>query len=61
MPKTNRTINWTPILKGYVARCGSKNWHQKRVCSEKIRLCAQNMLTILSSIVNMIGEDLYDH
>jgi hypothetical protein len=33
----------------------------KHVCSKEIRLCAQNMLTILNSIVNLIREDLYDH
>ena len=34
---------------------------QKDICSKKIRPHAQNMMTIPSSIVNMSGEDLYDH
>ena len=29
--------------------------------SEKIGVCAQTRLTIQSSIVNIIGGDLYDH
>ena len=30
-------------------------------CLKEVGLRAQNMVTILGSIVNMIGEDLYDH
>ena len=46
----------------YVVRCGSKNRHQKDMCSKENGLCAQNMLTILHFIVNIIGVgDLYDH
>ena len=41
--------------------CGSKNGHQEGVCLKEIGLHAQNMLSILGSMVNMIGEDLYDH
>ena len=34
----------------------------KYICLQEIGLCAQNVLTIPSSIVNMIGGgDLYDH
>ena len=36
----------------------SKN-EQKDVCLVEIGLCAQNVLTILSSIVNMIGRLLW--
>ena len=28
---------------------------------KEIGLCAQNMTTVLNSIVNIIGGDLYDH
>jgi hypothetical protein len=38
----------------YVVRCGFKHWHQKDMCLKKIGLCVQDMLTILSSIVNII-------
>ena len=44
-----------------MVRCGSKQWHQKDTSLEKIWLHAQNTLTILDSIVNMILEDLCDH
>jgi hypothetical protein len=35
--------------------------HHKDTCSKEIRLHAQNMLTILHSMLNTIGGDLYDH
>ena len=38
-----------------LVRCGSKNDHQKDMCSKEIRLCAQILLTILDLIVNIIG------
>ena len=45
--------------------CGSKNGHQKDMFLNEVGTCAQNMITILSSIVNMIGGrrggDLYHH
>ena len=41
--------------------CGSKNRYQKDKCLQEIALHAQNMITILVSIVNIIGGDLYDH
>jgi hypothetical protein len=45
-----------------LVRCGSKNRHQKGiVCVKGIGLCAQNLLSFLGSIVNIIGGDLYDH
>ena len=34
--------------------------HQKDMCSKEIRLRAQNLLTILSSVVNVVGGRLYD-
>ena len=38
------------------------NGHQNNIiCFEEIRLRAQNLLTILGSIVNIIGGALYDH
>ena len=38
-----------------------KNGYQKDMCSKEIGLCAQNVITILSSIVNIIEGDIYDH
>ena len=37
-----------------VVRCGSKNGHQKDMCSKEIGLHAQNLLTIQGSIFNMV-------
>ena len=37
-------------------RCATKNEHQKGTCLKEIGPHAQNMLFILSSIVNIIGE-----
>ena len=41
--------------------CGSKKGHQKDMCLQKIGLHAQNMITNLDSIMNITGEDPYDH
>ena len=41
-------IVWTPMVKWYVLRCGSKNDHQKGfMCLKEIGLRTQNTLTIL--------------
>ena len=42
-----------PVL--CVDMCGSKNEHQKDKYLEEIRLRAQNLLSVLGSIVNIIG------
>ena len=42
----------------YVVRCGSKNGYHINMCLKKIELRAQIMITILRSLVNIIGEDL---
>ena len=55
------SLDWTPIFEWYVVRCGSKNIYQKDTCLKEIRLLAQNIITILGSIANIIGGDLYDH
>ena len=53
-----------------MVRCGSKKGHQKDTCLKDIELHAQNMTTILDSIVNIIrregegggrGRELNDH
>lgn len=51
----NRTSEW------HLIRCGFKNGCQTDVSLKEIRLCAQNMIIVLGSIVNIIGRDLYDH
>ena len=51
----------TPIFEWYVVKYGSENQHQKDMRVIKIGLCAQNMLPILSSILNMCWGDLYDY
>ena len=56
LPKSNTIIIWTPIVEWYVVRCGSKNWCQKDMCLKEIGLRAQDILTILGSLVNMIEE-----
>ena len=38
--------------------CEYKNMHPKDTCRIEIELCAQNMLTILDIIVNVIEEDI---
>ena len=45
-------IKYQPIFEWSVVRCGSKNRHQKDIYLKEIGLCAQNLLAILSSIVN---------
>ena len=60
VPKLNTIIFWTPILEWHVVKCGSKNGHQRDMCLKEIQaLHAQNMLTILSSIINMIFYFLF--
>ena len=44
-----------------MVRCGSEIGHRKDTCLIEIGLRAQNMLTILGSMVNMIEADLHDH
>ena len=38
-----------------MVRYGSKNGHEEEMCSEEIGLHPQNSLTILGSMVNIIG------
>ena len=53
-------INRTSIFEWYVVRYASRNGRHKDVCLNEIGLCAHNMLTILGSIINIIGGDLCD-
>ena len=60
MLDSNIVIIWTLIFEWCVVRRESKNGHQKDMCLKEIELCVQNMLTIIGSIIDMIGG-LYDH
>jgi hypothetical protein len=44
-----------------VGRRGFKNGYHKDMYSKEIGLCDENMITILHTIVNIIGGNLYDH
>ena len=61
VPNLVTSLNRTPIFMWYVIRCKTKIKYQKYMCSNEIGLQAQSMITILSSIVNTTGEDLYDY
>ena len=47
-------LTQTPIFEWCMVRCGSKNEHQRNMCSKEIGLCAENFITIPGSIVNII-------
>ena len=55
------SLNQPPIYEWYVVRCGSNNKYQKYTCLKEIRVCAENMITILNSVVKtMFGmEECY--
>lgn len=61
MTKFNTKNTLACVLEWYVIRHASKISHQKDICLKEIRVHVQNMLFILSSIVNMtLGGNLYD-
>ena len=45
----------TPIFEWYVVWCVSKDRHHRDVCSKEIGLCAQIMISVLDSTINIIG------
>ena len=53
VPNSITYLNQTPIFEWYVVRCGTKNGYQKDVF-ERVRLGAQNLITILGSQINII-------
>jgi hypothetical protein len=59
-PDSITQLKQTPIFDEWsVLTCGSKNDHQRGiVCLKEIALCAQNMLPILGSTVNVIEEPI---
>ena len=52
-------LNQRPIFYCYVVKCDFKNRYQKDMWAKEFGLCAQNVIIILGSIVNIIGGDLY--
>ena len=44
-----------------MVRRSSKNGYQKDMCLKGIGLRAQNMITIIGPIVNILGGDVCDH
>ena len=51
----------TPIFEWCVLSWDLNMDTNETKCLKEVGLRAQNMVTILGSIVNMIGEDLYNH
>ena len=47
VPNLHTYVNWTPLCEWYVVRCGFKNGYQEDICLKEIRLCVQNMITII--------------
>ena len=45
----------TPIFERYAVWCVSKDRDHRDVCSKEIGLCAQIMISVLDSIINIIG------
>ena len=41
-PNSITLLKWTPIFEWWVGRCGSKNGHQKDMCSKGIGIWSQN-------------------
>ena len=61
MPNLNTKIIWTLIFQQYVSTCRSKNWHQKEICLEDVRLRAQNMSNCSRFDSQHNWGELYDH
>ena len=57
-PNSVAYLNRTPIFEWWVVMCKSKNGDHKGMCWKETGLRAQNLLTILGSIVNRIWGDL---
>lgn len=60
MPYSVTSLDRTTIFDRYAVMCGSNNAYQKHMQSNKIGPRAQNIITILNSMVNMIWENMYD-
>ena len=51
VPNSCTYLHWPPKFEWYVVKCDSKNGYQKDTCQEDIGLYAQNVITILNSII----------
>ena len=49
---------WSLYIQVVCVRCGSKTGHQKDMCLTKIKLHVHNVLTILGSVVYIIGRNV---
>ena len=59
MPNSITYLNLSPILEWCMATCEPKNGYQKGMWLKEIGLCAQNLLSILDSTINInegVGE-----
>ena len=52
MPNSITYLNRTFTFVWYAVRCGFKNGYHRNMCLKKYGLHAQNMVTILGSLVN---------
>ena len=55
MPNLVTYHNQTSKSEWCVVRCGSKNEHKKDMCLKEVGLHAQNVITILDSVDNIVG------
>jgi hypothetical protein len=47
-------LNMTPIFEWHMVWCGPKNGHHTNICVKEIEQHAQNMITVLNTIVNIM-------
>ena len=59
MPNSITSLDQTPMFESYVNKCDSNNGYQNGVCLREIGPHAQNMLSIIGSIFNIIGKTTY--
>ena len=61
VPNSVVYLNQTSIFEWYMVWCGFKNGYQNDMCLKEIGIHAQNMITILGSIVRHNWVDPYDY
>ena len=54
VPNLVTYLNWTPTFEWCMVWCGSKNGYQEDMCLKEFGPHAQNMITILDSIIHII-------
>ena len=61
MPNLVTYLNWTPLVEWHVVSCDPRT-DAKHTCGlEEIGLHSQHIISILGSIINIIGGNLCDH